>query len=604
MSGAACDKNYQADLLVIGSEGAGGHAAIEATLRGVNTLILTKGKISQCGASQMAGADFNVDGQSAKTLGFSGDERDSQERFFEDIVREGFYLNNQRMVEKYVEYCPKAMKDLLDWGMRVYMYESAHSEEVARGVISSGVLWVRAIRKKVRELGIPVLHDHMAIDALTTEGRVCGAVALDLRTGETALIQCKAIILATGGWHKAYRITSGPYDLTGDGTAMALRAGANLASMELVQFIPLCVYWPPKAAGSICTYIFSQFPGVGDQVHLLNRLGERFMEQYDPNALEKSTKGIVSIASELEVEAGRGSPRGGVYFSLAHLGPEMIDMIAQGIKIQFLDTFNEKRREFTHLLLELLEQCKRSHVEVGNAAHYMLGGVKVNERAETSIPGLFAAGECSSGLWGAARVASACSQAGAQGKIAGESAAHYIKNVPLPAPNTEQARHSVKIMIKPLENNDGPTANELMNRLHQISGKHLWVIKNGDGLEKARQELERLEQDAQQAAVVGARSRALNYEWVRLLELRNLVACLKLSARGALAREESRGEFYRRDFTETNNDDWLKVMEATKTGDKLDFQFSKPIVTSITPPTGKLAFEEAVGVSTASLKRR
>jgi succinate dehydrogenase / fumarate reductase flavoprotein subunit len=604
MSAMGCDRTYKADLLIIGSEGAGGHAAIEARMRGVDVLIVTKGKIGQCGASQMAGADFNVDGRSAKSLGFVGDERDSPSRFFEDIIREGLYLNNQRIVEKYVEYCPKAMKDLIEWGMRVYMYESAHSEEIARGVISSGVLWVRAIRKKVKELNIPVLRDHMAVDLLVSEGRISGAIALDLRTGRTSLINSKSIILATGGWHKAYQITSGPYDLTGDGVAMAFRAGVKVDSMELVQFIPLAVYWPPKGAGSICTYIFSQFPGIGDQVRLLNSLGQRFMEKYDANALEKSTKGIVSVASELEVESGRGSPRGGVYFSLSHLGPEMIDMIIQGIRIQFLEQFQEKRYEFTHLLLELLKECKSSNIEVGNAAHYFLGGISVNENAETNIPGLFAAGECTSGLWGAARVASACSQAGVQGKIAGENASNYVKDALLTPPGRAQIEQILEVLMKPLNNVRGPAAGELLQRLHETSGRRLWVIKNGVGLAKAKEELERLKVATEAGAVVHTESKALNYEWIRLLELRNMVQCLQLSATGALMREESRGEFYRSDFTDTDNDTWLKIIGMTRHGNRVKVATAKPIVTSVTPPSGKIGFAEAVGVSTASLKRQ
>jgi len=604
MSEMRCNRIYKTDLLIIGSEGAGGHAAIEACTRGVDVLVVTKGKISQCGASQMAGADFNVDGCSAKSLGFAGDERDNPDRFFHDIIREGLYLNNQRMVEKYVEYCPRAIKDLMDWGMRVYMYESAHSEEIARGVISSGVLWVRAIHKKAKELNIPVLRDHMVIDLLSSEGRVIRAVALDLATGETAVINCKSVILATGGWHKAYRMTSGPYDLTGDGVAIAYRAGAKVDSMELVQFIPLAVYWPPKAAGSICTYIFSQFPGIGDKVRLLNSLGERFMEKYDANALEKSIKGIVSIASELEVEAGRGSPRGGVYFSLSHLGADMIDMIIQGIKIQFLEQFQEKRHEFTHLLPELLEECKGDNIEVGNAAHYFLGGISVNERMETSIPGLFAAGECSSGLWGAARVASACSQAGVQGKIAGENASAYLKDAHLIPPDRAQVEQILEVLIKPMKNDHGPTAGELLQHLHEISSRHLWVVKDGTALAKANEELEHLRLATETGAVASTKSRALNYEWIRLLELRNMVRCLQLSTLGALLREESRGEFYRSDFTNTDNDTWLKIIEMTKDGNQTRITTSKPIVTSITPPSGKIAFAEAIGVSTASLKRQ
>ncbi|UCD56622.1 MAG: FAD-binding protein [Candidatus Hydrogenedentota bacterium] len=602
---AICDRVVKADLLVIGSEGAGGPAAIEACQRGAKVLIATKGKISQCGASQMAGADLNLDGKSAKAIGFPGDDRDSPEVFFADIVREGLYLNNQKMVEKYVEYCPQNIRDLMDWGMRIYTYEAAHSEEMARGVITSGVLWVRAIRKRVRELGIPLLQDHMVVDLLTSDGRVAGAVALDMKTGETVLIRCRAVVLATGGWHKAYRTTSGPYDLTGDGVAMAWRAGATLISMEMVQFIPFTVYWPPRAKGSICLYIFSQVPGIGDQVHLLNRLGERFMEKYEPQTLEKSTKEIVSIATELEIQAGRAGPRGGVFFSLEHLGPEMVEMIIQGVKMQFIEEFNEKRHEFTHLLMELLEQCKSANVEVGNAAHYMAGGIKVNERTETSIPGLYAAGECSGGLWGAVRVASACSEAGVQGKIAGEMTSDYVRKADHAPIDSGQVEEVIARMMRPIEKAEGTSVNELTKRIHQVSGEQLWVIKDGEKIGKAIGELERLRKtELDDLAVSATKSRALNYEWIRSLELRNMVTCLELSARASLIREESRGEFYRSDYTDTDNDNWLKTIEMVKKNEDVEVSLQRPVVTSITPPSGKLTFQEAIGVSTASLTRR
>jgi succinate dehydrogenase/fumarate reductase flavoprotein subunit len=219
-----CNSIIATDLLIVGSEGAGGQAAIEASKSGIDLLIITKGRIGQCGASQMAGADFNVDGLAGKELGFEGDDRDSPGLFFETLVREGLYLGNQKMLEKYVEYAPKAMKDLIDWGMKIYSYESAHTEDMARGIISSGVLWVAAIRKKIKELKIPILEDTMVIDLLITEGKIAGAIALDIISGETILIKCKALILATGGWHRAYPFNTGPEDLTGDGVAMAYRA--------------------------------------------------------------------------------------------------------------------------------------------------------------------------------------------------------------------------------------------------------------------------------------------------------------------------------------------------------------------------------------------
>ncbi|MHA1606393.1 MAG: FAD-binding protein [Candidatus Freyarchaeota archaeon] len=598
-----CDRSLKVDLLVVGSEGAGGHAAVEARSRGVDVLVVTKGRISQCGASQMAGADFNVDGQSAKALGFPGDDRDSPERFVEDIVREGLYLSNQKMVEKYVEYAPKSLKDLLDWGMRVYGYESAHAEEMARGVTTSGVLWVKAIRRRVRELGIPVMEDTMVVDLLTSGGRVAGAVALDMKKGETVLIRSKAVILATGGWQAAYPFNTAPSDLTGDGVAMAYRAGAELISMEMVQFCPLTLVWPPKDRGSICLYVFSSLE-VGRVIRLLNSKGERFMERYDPRNLEQSTKEIVSIASELEVEAGRGGPHGGVFFSLRHLGAETIDFIVQAVKKRVREELRETRYEFTTLLPQLLERCKTEDIEVGNAAHYMCGGIKVNERTETSIPGLFAAGECSGGLWGAARVASACTEAGAQGKLAGEVASEYVEKVDYADVDAGQVEAILKRVFKPLERGGGVTPNELQGRMHTVSGGKLGVIKDGAALREAVSELERmLKRDVEELYVSSTKTRVLNYEWARSLELRNMLTCLYLSARSSLIREESRGEFYRRDCPYTDNDNWLKNIVVRMRDGECEVWFEKPVVTRVPLPSGRLTYQEAIGVATASLKR-
>lgn len=598
-----CDKILTTDLLIVGSEGAGGHAAIEANEQGIDVLILTKGKIGQCGASQMAGADFNVDGKTAKTLGFSGDDRDSPERFFEDLVREGLYLNNQKMVEKYVEYAPKAMKDVMDWGMRIYGYESVHTEEMARGITTAGILWVRAIRKKVKELNIPILEDIMLLDLLTSEGRIAGAIALNIKTGETILIKCKALILATGGWHMAYPFTTGPYDLTGDGIAMAYRAGAELISMEMVQFCPVTLVWPPKDRGSIILYIFSGLD-VGTVVQLINSKGERFMEKYDPENLEQSTKEIVSIASEIEAEEGRGGPHGGIYFSIKHLGAETIDFIIQVAQKRVKEELKDTRYETNTLLPELLEKCKTEDIEVGNAAHYMGGGIKVNENTETTIPGLYAAGECSGGLWGAVRVASACTEVGVQGKIAGEVAPKYVKKVEQAEINADQVKEILDRINKPLERDKGITPNELQRKMHEISGKKVGLIKEGKLLKEAVEELELLNEDLEKLCVPSTKSKELNYEWIRVIELRNLLTCLYLSARASLIREESRGEFYRRDYTHTDNDNWLKNIVMKRKNGEVEIKFEKPVVTKISLPSGKLTYQEAIGVATASLKRQ
>ncbi len=599
-----CDKVISTDLLIVGSEGAGGHAAIEASKSGIDILIVTKGKIGQCGASQMAGADFNVDGLAGKELGFEGDERDSPDLFFETLVREGLYLGNQKMVEKYVEYAPKAMKDLMDWGMKIYSYESAHTEEMARGIISSGILWVAAIRKKVKELKIPILEDTMVIDLLITEGKIAGAIALDIISGETILIKCKAVILATGGWHRAYPFNTGPEDLTGDGVAMAYRAGAELISMEMVQFCPITMVWPPKDKGSIILYIISEVDPFGKTIKLLNNKSERFMENYDPTNLEQSTKEIVSIASQLEIEEGRGGPHGGIFFSLKHTRKRFMDMLIKVASHRIKNEMKDTRYEFTTLLPELLERMKTEDIEVGNGAHYMGGGIKINENTETSISGLYAAGECSGGLWGAVRVASACTEAGIQGKIAGETVPKYVKSVENSVINIVQVKEVLNRINAPLLKEDGTTPNELQQKMHDISGKKVGLIKNGKDLEDGVRKFEvLLENDLGKLYIPSSKNKKLNFEWIRSIELRNMLTCLYISTRASLLREESRGEFYRKDCTHTDNDNWVKTIVIKKKDGKCDIRFEKPIITKISLPQGKLTYQEAIGVATASLKR-
>jgi succinate dehydrogenase/fumarate reductase flavoprotein subunit len=599
-----CDRIITTELLIVGSEGAGGHAAIEASKSGIDLLIITKGRIGQCGASQMAGADFNVDGLAGKELGFEGDDRDSPGLFFETLVREGLYLGNQKMLEKYVEYAPKAMKDLIDWGMKIYSYESAHTEEMARGIISSGILWVAAIRKKVKELKIPIMEDTMVVDLLSNEGKIAGAIALDIVSGEIILIKCKAIILATGGWHRAYPLNTGPEDLTGDGVAMAYRAGAELISMEMVQFCPITMVWPPKDKGSIILYIISEVDPFGKTIKLLNKTGERFMENYDPINLEQSTKEIVSIASQLEIEEGRGGPHGGVFFSLKHTRKRFMDMLIKVASHRIKNEMKDTRYEFTTLLPELLEKMKTEDIEVGNGAHYMGGGVKINENTETTLLGLYAAGECTGGMWGAVRVASACTEVGVQGKIAGEMAPKYVQSTTQVDINIVQVKEVLNRMNAPLLREEGITPNELQQKMYEISGKKVGLIKNGKDLEEAVAEIETLmREDLEKLYVSSSKNKALNFEYLRTIELRNMLTCLYLSAKASLLREESRGEFYRKDYTHTDNDNWLKTIVIKRKDGDTEIKFENPIITKISLPSGKFTYQEAIGVSTASLKR-
>ena len=349
------------DVLIVGSEGAGARAAIEAGKYDLRSLIVTKGRMGKCGATQTAcAADMTVDGKSAKEIGLPGDDRDSPEQFFKDIVTEGLFLNNQKIVEAYVEGSPIVTKELLDWGMKVYAYEEAHSQIYMRGIETSSKEILGALRRGFRETTTDVLEDAMVVDLLTNEGRISGALALDLRYGELVLIKTKAVVLATGGWQSAWLLNSATPDLTGDGAAMAFRAGADLIDMEMVQAMPMCLIWPPLYRGSYLSYVHILSTNIG---RVINNKGDRFMEHYDPRMLEQSTKEIVSIATEVEVQAGRGSPHGGVYWTLEGVTPEEFEAGNEAMRM-----WEPSSYQFAKIMPRLAQEALDGQVfEIGNS---------------------------------------------------------------------------------------------------------------------------------------------------------------------------------------------------------------------------------------------
>ncbi len=327
------------------------------------------------------------------------------------------------------------------------------------------------------------------------------------------------------------------------------------------------------------------------------------MQRYDPSTLEQSTKEIVAIASEMEVQEGRGTPHGGVYFALKHLTPDGVDFVWSKFT-EFLDENGDKRSEFRKLLPRLLEMAKTQDLEVGNAVHFMVGGIKVNERTETGVPGLYAAGECSGGLWGSVRVASATTQVGAQGRIAGEVCPEYVKSVEHAEPDRAQLEAIVERINAPLQREDGASPIEILERMHGVTEEYLRVIRDGEGLENAYDELTWMRrEEAARLHVTATSTRKLNYEWQLCLELQNMLLCLEMSTLASLKREESRGGFYRRDFPYTDNDRWcVNTVFSSRDGEP-SLRLEQPVVTSMPPPSGRMTFEEAVAAGTASLRR-
>ncbi|MHB8946238.1 MAG: FAD-binding protein [Bacillota bacterium] len=596
MNEAQVDRRIETDVLVIGGGAAGARAAIAARAEEVRVLVVTKSRLAKGGATPTANAaDLTIDGRSAAEIGLPGDRSDSPEQFFQDIVADGLHLSNQRMVEAYVRENKPATKELIDWGMKVYSFEEAHSQKYMRGINTSGKEVLRALGKGLAADPVDWLEDHMVVDLLTRDGVVCGAVAVDQRFGGMTEIQARAVVIATGGWQSGWFLNSASTDLSGDGQAIAYRAGADLIDMEMVQAMPDCLIWPPSLRNSYLTYVMAEGGGLGK---LLNAKGERFMERYDPRLLERSTKEIVSVATALEVRAGRGSPHGGVFFTLEGTKREDFQAVVDAVG-QYAQGSLQFREGFPKVAAEAWEGRV---FEVGNLMHYMMGGVRVDEHGQTTVPGLFAAGECTGGLWGASRVSSAISEAVIHGRIAGRSAGRHAKAAKPLETDARQVDAAQHLALAPLENADGPAPFELKRRVQDIAAQYLAVVKDGEGLDRAISKLSRLEVDeVPRLTVAGTKSRLVNAEWAEALQLRNLVQTLRLSALSALYRQESRGSHYRTDATVMDNDRWLCNVVVTPTGGLPGLKEVPVVVTTVQPPTGRMTYEQANQVATASL---
>ena len=302
--------NLETDVLVVGGGGAGFRAAIAAREKGVKVLLLSKGPLARCGATPMAGADFTLDGRSmSKIQGLKGDPNDSPENVFNDMVTQGCFLNNQKLVEQYIRTAPQCLKELIEWGIQIKM-----SDE--RMIFTTGIGIMDALLKKARSIGVDLLEDVFLLDLVTHEGRISGALGLDIRSGKFIRFRCKAVVMATGGWHKAFWPNTGMRDLSGEGMAMAHRAGADLGNLEFITFCCNVFLHPPIWRGSIAPYMMILLAGG----RLTNSEGEEFLKKYDPFVVKIGT--INGMEQELHFpchhEGGtsrRGFPHGGVHYS-------------------------------------------------------------------------------------------------------------------------------------------------------------------------------------------------------------------------------------------------------------------------------------------------
>ena len=519
------------NVLVIGTGAAGWRAAIAATQSGAEALML--GKRPHLDAhTVLASGGINA------ALG-TRDPEDSWEQHFADTWREGYFLGDPRMIEIMARESPAIVRELADWGCEFARTPDGELDQRFFGAhrwrrtCYAGDYTGRAIQRTVArkgiEFGIRVEEDQYVSRLLVADGTCFGALAFDLHTGERTVHLADAVLLATGGHTRLWRRSSSRRDENyGDGLRLALDAGSRLMDMELVQFHPTGMVHPEEAAGTLVTEAVRGEGGI-----LRNALGERFMERYDPDRLELSSRDRVSLANYTEIAEGRGGPHGGVFLDISHrpkadIAEKLPRMYRQFIEWQMLD-------------------ISREPMEVAPTAHYSMGGIVVDpETHATSMPGLYAAGECVGGLHGANRLGgNSLGEALISGKRAGEAAAASS----LEREVFNRSRSAIDEALAELDELTRPgeeLGRPLQRRVRDMMWEKCGVVRSEDGLRDGLRELASIREAASRVDVrPGAEGWA---DLATALDLRAGLVAAEATLRSAIERRETRGAQIRSDF--------------------------------------------------------
>jgi succinate dehydrogenase / fumarate reductase flavoprotein subunit len=519
------------NVLVIGAGGAGLRAAIAAHSSGAEVVVIGKRQKKDAHTILAAGG-INA------ALG-TVDPDDSWQQHFADTMKEGYHLADPSAVEFLVREAPSAVLELAEWGCDFartpegsldQRFFGAHKY---RRTCYAGDYTGRAILEtlidKVTELAIPI-HDHQYVTRLLIKDGVCsGAFTFNIFTGERTVYLADAVVLAAGGHTRLWRRSSSRRDEnTGDGMYLALQAGIPLADMELVQFHPTGMVAPETWAGMLVTEAVR-----GEGGRLLNSEGERYMQRYDPERMELSTRDRIALANYTEIADGRGGPNGGVYLDISHLGKDKILEKLPRMYRQFLES----------QMLDISEEP----MEVAPTAHYSMGGIRVEpEWHATNVQGLYAAGEVTSGVHGANRLGgNSLAEILVFGKRAGEAAARYSRelSVQVRAPQEVRAAHEdLNAIVREGSELVRPLQRALRNNMWENAG----VVRSA---EKLRAGLQKIDEIRAASAQVDVRPSSEGWQDLAIaLDLKASLLTAEATLRPALAREETRGAHFRVDF--------------------------------------------------------
>jgi succinate dehydrogenase / fumarate reductase, flavoprotein subunit len=555
-------QTYEHDVLVIGAGGAGLRAAIEASAAGVSVGLVCK---SLLGKAHTVMAEGGIAAALANV-----DERDNWRVHFSDTMRGGQYVNNWRMAQLHAQEAPARVKELEAWGAvfdrtpdgRILQrnFGGHRYPRLAHVGDRTGLEMIRTLQDHGIHKGIGVYMEHTVVKLLKDGERVSGAFAYSRDRGRFVVFKAKAVVLATGGVGKAYKITSNSWEYTGDGHTLAYDAGAELQDMEFVQFHPTGMIWPPSVRGILVT------EGVrGEGGILLNNKGEQFMYndipdlyknqtakdpeegwrycQGDRNAqrpAELLTRDHVARCIMREVKAGRGSPHGGVFLDISWIKKKIANA-PEHIKKKLPSMYHQfKELGSIDITIEPME--------VGPTTHYIMGGVKVEADSQMSrIPGLFACGECAVGINGANRLGgNSLSDLLVFGKRAGEYAGLYAKEHQAPQVYADQIDAAAKWALAPFERAGDENPFKIQYDLQDMMQDLVGIVRKEDEMQRALDGLAKLRERAAKTKVEG--NREYNPGWHTALDLHNLLTVSEAITRCGILRKESRGGHFREDF--------------------------------------------------------
>jgi succinate dehydrogenase / fumarate reductase flavoprotein subunit len=554
-------RTVEHDVLVVGAGGAGLRAAIEASARGAKVALVCK---SLLGKAHTVMAEGGVAAAMAHV-----DDRDGWRVHFADTMRGGQYLNNWRMAELHAKEAPDRVRELEAWGAvfdrtpdgRILQrnFGGHRYPRLAHVGDRTGLEMIRTLQDKGVHQGIDVFMETTVLRLLLDGGRACGAFGYARETGRFVTFRAKAVVLATGGVGKAYKITSNSWEYTGDGHALAYHAGADLMDMEFVQFHPTGMVWPPSVRGILVT------EGVrGEGGVLRNARGERFMfkdipENYRAQTADSEEEGWRYVQGDKEarrppelltrdhvarcivreVREGRGSPHGGVYLDIAWIK----DRVKGGA-----EHIRRKLPSMYHQFKELGNvDITAEPMEVGPTTHYIMGGVRVDGDTQMStVPGLFAAGEVAAGLHGANRLGgNSLSDLLVFGKRAGEHAAAWAASHPAGTAPAADVAATERWALSFFERAGGENPFGVQHELQDLMQELVGIVRVRDEMERAVEGIARLSERARSAGVGG--NREYNPGWHTAMDLGNLLTVSEAIARSSLRREESRGAQFRED---------------------------------------------------------